>query len=71
MAKCEPLKVVNMISLDGINGEYKPLEECNAEELELFRSKVRERMSRSLSDYFSANPDELDKLMKDRRTATA
>ncbi len=71
MAKCKPLKVVNMISFDGINGEYKPLEDCTPEETELFRSKVKERMSKSLSDYFSANPDEIDKLLKNSQAATA
>lgn len=69
MAKHKPLTVVNMISFDGIDGEYKPLEECTAEELKLFRNKVKERMSKSLSDYFSANPEELFKLFPDCETA--
>lgn len=58
----KPLTVVNMISLNGKDGEYKPLEECSPEELELFRSKVKERVSRSLSDYYSADPEKFAKL---------
>lgn len=68
MAK-KALTVVNMISFNGKDGEYKPLEECTAEELEFFRSKVKERMSKSLSDYFSANPEEFFNLFPDCETA--
>ena len=71
MGRGRPIKVVNMVSLNGPDGEYRPLEECTTEELELFRSKVKERMSKSLSDYFSTNPDEIDKLLKDPQAATA
>lgn len=71
MAKGKPLTVVNMISFNGKGGEYKPMEECTAEELKLFRSKVKERMSKSLSDYYSANPAEFEKLIKSSQTQTA
>lgn len=73
MARGKPLTVINMISFNGINGEYKPMEECTAEEIQLFRNKVGERMSKSLSDYFSAHPDELDKVFKNDsdKSATA
>lgn len=64
MSKGKPLTVVNMISLNGKDGEYKPMEECTSEELELFRKKAADRISKKLSDYCSANPDEFEKLSK-------
>lgn len=67
----KPLTVVNMISFNGKDGEYKPLKECTSEELELFHSKVKERVSRSLSDYYSVNPDEFEKLLRGSQNDTA
>lgn len=44
--KAKPLTVIRMISFDGPDGEYKPMDECTEEELQLFRDKVGEKLSR-------------------------
>ena len=71
MARGKPLTVVNMVSLNGKDGDYRPLEELTPEELQLFRAKVSERMSECLSNYYSNNPDEFEKLIKSERKDTA
>lgn len=60
----KPLTVINMISFNGKDGDYKPLEECTEEELALFRKTVSERGSKVLSDYYSNHPEEYEKLLE-------
>ncbi len=53
----EPLKVINVISFNGPDGEYKPLEKCTPSELQLFRDTVGKRVSGYLSEAYSNNPE--------------
>ncbi|MGN1133782.1 MAG: hypothetical protein ACI4RN_04920 [Oscillospiraceae bacterium] len=62
--KAEPLKVICHLSVNGRDGPYKRWEDCTDEEIELFRRKTSEKLSNSLSNYYSANPQEFKKLVE-------
>ena len=61
--KSKPLEVEIFLSLDGKDGHYKPWDECTPEEKERFRKGTREKVSRCLSDYYCAHPEELERLL--------
>ena len=62
--KTRPLKVRCFLSTSGIDGPYKPLEECTEEEIKLFRENAMKKWNKNLSDYYSAHPDEYRNLLK-------
>lgn len=45
-----------------IDGEAKPFEELSDDELELLRKNAKQRLSNSLSMYFTQHPEEYQKL---------
>ncbi|WP_294408390.1 hypothetical protein [uncultured Ruminococcus sp.] len=71
MGRGRPIKVVNMVSLNGPDGEYRPLEELTDEELKYFRSKMSEKVSKFLSDYYTQHPDEFEILCSKLDNTTA
>ncbi|MBR1740008.1 MAG: hypothetical protein IJ737_06935 [Ruminococcus sp.] len=67
MGKRRVLEVRQFVSLNGRNGDYKPIEELTEEELDYFRQKVNEKLSRYMSDYYTQHPDEFASLVERRQ----
>ena len=63
--KNQPLTVIRYLSTSGRDGPYKPWGECTEEDKQLFYQKTSEKVSRCLSDYYSAHPEEYADLCKE------
>lgn len=61
MAKRIPLTYNCFLELE--NGEVKPWDEVTPEEKERFYKNARERLTRTMSRYYSNHPEELKRLM--------
>ena len=63
--KNQPITVIRYLSTSGRDGPYKPWDECAEEEKQLFYNKTAEKVSKCLSDYYSARPEEYAALCKE------
>lgn len=61
--KNRPIKVINMLSINGKDGDYKPIKEYTPEEIAYFKSTVQRKVSDVLSEHYTIHPEEYQKLV--------